>query len=63
MHFVSYLTDVLTNFFALPPNFLLSRILSLRFGGNLSDFIWYITNKLTMNDFLYYPQLLGVLNF
>ena len=32
MHFVSYLADVLTNFFALHTNFLLSQILSLSLG-------------------------------
>ena len=56
----------MTNFFALPPSFNKAKLLVLnrftearrdnfRFEGNLSYFTLYLTDNLTMINFLLYP--------
>ena len=58
MYFISYLADVLTttNFFALPPNLVLNRFTEAPRDNLSLGVIWlYLTDNLTMTNFLLYP--------
>ena len=58
----------MTNFFVQPQTFNTAKFLVLnrftepsrdnfRFGGNLTNFILYLTDNLTMTNFLLYPLM------